>query len=64
VELIKKHGATEIGVMVIHNKKKEKRGKLSSDIKYFAGEDVEDTWIVYPWDALGRVIIIMFVLQL
>ncbi|UCG00212.1 MAG: phosphoribosyltransferase [Spirochaetaceae bacterium] len=46
------HGPTEIAVMVLHNKNKEKRGKLPPEIRhYFAGREMEDRWICYPWDA-------------
>mmetsp|Transcript_12545 Transcript_12545/g.19870 ORF Transcript_12545/g.19870 Transcript_12545/m.19870 type:complete len:110 (+) Transcript_12545:348-677(+) len=30
---------------------KEKNGTLPQDVTYFAGEDVEDRWNCYPWDA-------------
>ena len=39
--------------MVLHNKLKEKRGSLPPAVRrYFAGEELEDRWICYPWDAL------------
>jgi hypoxanthine phosphoribosyltransferase len=38
---------------VLHNKRKEKRGALPPEIqRYWAGEELEDRWICYPWDAL------------
>jgi len=46
------HKPEEIAVMVLHNKNKEKRGKLPKDVRlYFAGRQMEDRWICYPWDA-------------
>jgi hypoxanthine phosphoribosyltransferase len=46
------HGPKEVAVMVLHNKNKEKRGSLPEDIRhYFAGREMEDRWICYPWDA-------------
>ena len=46
------HGPSELAVMVLHNKLKEKRGNLPPEIRhYFAGEELEDKWICYPWDA-------------
>jgi hypoxanthine phosphoribosyltransferase len=46
------HKPTEIAVAVLHNKKKEKRGKILPEIRrYFAGEELDDKWICYPWDA-------------
>jgi uncharacterized protein len=51
-ELLRHHPA-EIAVAVLHNKKKEKRGKIPADVRrYFAGEELDDRWICYPWDAL------------
>ncbi|MGO9409815.1 MAG: phosphoribosyltransferase [Spirochaetia bacterium] len=47
-----RHGAREIAIAVLHNKNKEKKGKIPREIKrYFAGEELEDRWICYPWDA-------------
>ncbi len=44
---------SEIAVAVLHNKNKEKRGIIPDKIKlYFAGEELEDKWICYPWDAM------------
>ncbi|MBN1837225.1 MAG: phosphoribosyltransferase [Spirochaetales bacterium] len=46
------HRPAEIAVMVLHNKEKEKRGRLPSAIRhYFVGEQTADSWICYPWDA-------------
>jgi hypothetical protein len=48
-----RHRPREIAVAVLHNKDKEKRGRLPVEIRhYFAGEVLEDRWICYPWDAL------------
>jgi hypoxanthine phosphoribosyltransferase len=48
-----RHGPAEVAVAVLHDKNKEKRGVLPSEVKhYFAGRTLEDAWIVYPWDAL------------
>ncbi len=47
-----RHAPREIAVAVLHNKMKEKRGRLPSEIRhYFVGEALEDRWICYPWDA-------------
>ena len=46
------HRPREIAVMVLHNKLKEKRGALPPEVRrYFAGENLKDKWICYPWDA-------------
>jgi hypoxanthine phosphoribosyltransferase len=48
-----RHDPAEIGVMVLHNKKKTKRGAIPEEVAYYyAGIDTEDHWIVYPWDAI------------
>ncbi len=47
-----RHDPAEIAVGVLHNKKKEKRGSYPPVIKkIFFGEELEDQWVVYPWDA-------------
>jgi hypothetical protein len=47
-----RHGPAEIAVAVLHNKKKEKRGRIPAEVRsYFAGAELDDKWICYPWDA-------------
>jgi len=47
-----KYGPDEIAVAVLHNKNKEKKGKIPAGVRhYFAGRNLEDRWICYPWDA-------------
>jgi len=47
-----RHGPEEIAVMVLHNKKKSKRGTFPEAVKRrYVGEEVDDVWICYPWDA-------------
>ena len=46
------HDPEEIAVAVLHNKNKEKKGSIPKEVScYFCGEEMEDRWIVYPWDA-------------
>ena len=40
-----------MGVAVLHEKIKEKKGILPPDIAYFSGLVTPDWWINYPWDA-------------
>jgi len=48
-----RHRPSEIAVAVLHNKRKEKRGNIPAEISlYFVGEELEDRWICYPWDAI------------
>ena len=42
----------EIAVMVLHDKEKEKKGHIPTEIKrYFVGEKTGPGWIHYPWEA-------------
>ena len=46
------HGPAETAVAVLHQKRKEKRGAIPDAVtRYYAGEELDDIWIVYPWDA-------------
>jgi len=50
-ELMRHHPA-EIAVSVLHNKNKLKRGAIPAEVShYIVGEELDDVWIVYPWDA-------------
>lgn len=46
---------TTFSVFVLHNKRKPKRAELPRDMfadgRYIVGEEVDDVWIAYPWDA-------------
>ncbi|EKM49984.1 uncharacterized protein PHACADRAFT_264449 [Phanerochaete carnosa HHB-10118-sp] len=42
---------TKFAVFVVHNKLKDKLGSLPADLPYFAGSNVEDVWLDYPWEA-------------
>jgi hypoxanthine phosphoribosyltransferase len=47
-----RHNPAEIAVAVLHDKKKEKRGVIPTEVRrYFAGRTIEDRWVAYPWDA-------------
>lgn len=47
-----KHEPAEIAVAVLHNKRKEKHGIIPEEIDYyFAGLELDDMWVCYPWDA-------------
>ena len=48
---LQQQGFGRIGVAVVHNKIKEKSDSLPPNIDYFAGVEVADWWINYPWDA-------------
>jgi hypoxanthine phosphoribosyltransferase len=43
---------SKLGVFVVHNKLKQKNSVNENlDVSYYlAGEEVEDNWIVYPWE--------------
>ncbi|EXJ55594.1 hypothetical protein A1O7_08522 [Cladophialophora yegresii CBS 114405] len=46
---------TKFSIFVLHNKDKEKKGKLPEDMvnenRYLAAVTVPDVWICYPWEA-------------
>ncbi|TDL23792.1 PRTase-like protein [Rickenella mellea] len=42
---------TQFAVFVVHNKIKPKAEQLPPDIPYYAGAEVEDVWLDYPWEA-------------
>ena len=47
-----RHRPAEVAVAVLHNKRKPKRDALPSEVRrYFCGEEVDNGWICYPWDA-------------
>jgi len=48
-----RHEPSEIAVAVLHNKRKQKRGRIPEKISfYFVGDELDDNWICYPWDAV------------
>ncbi|KAH9066682.1 PRTase-like protein [Lactarius vividus] len=48
----KREGAkTKFAVFVVHNKLKPKLGSLPEDIPYYVGDEVDDLWLDYPWEA-------------
>ncbi|MDD3823695.1 MAG: phosphoribosyltransferase [Sphaerochaetaceae bacterium] len=53
VKELLKNEPKEIAVLVLHNKKKEKDAEFPPEItRYFAGKEIDDLWIKYPWDAI------------
>ena len=52
-ELKRKNNARDIGVFVVHNKVKKKYSELHDyNIEYITGQNIEDKWVVYPWDSI------------
>lgn len=46
------HKPMEIAVGVLHSKQKTKKGSYPASVtKIFVGKEIDDRWIVYPWDA-------------
>ncbi|KAL4063113.1 phosphoribosyltransferase-like protein [Scleroderma yunnanense] len=43
---------TEFAIFVVHNKDKPKLGVLPPNLLYFAGVEVADVWLDYPWEAI------------
>ena len=47
------HEPAEIAVAVLHCKDKAKLDQLPPQVtRYWAGQHLEDFWVVYPWDAV------------
>ena len=46
---------TNFSIFVLHNKDKEKKGRLPQDMvaenRYLAAVTTQDVWICYPWEA-------------
>lgn len=41
----------KFAIFVVHNKLKPKLAELPADLPYYAGEEIEDVWLDYPWEA-------------
>jgi hypoxanthine phosphoribosyltransferase len=53
MNLLKKYKPAETGLAVLHRKRKEKTtDSITLVDHYYAGEELEDEWICYPWDAI------------
>ncbi|WP_455382146.1 phosphoribosyltransferase [Salinispira pacifica] len=47
------HRPREVAVAVLHSKRKPKRGAYPPEVtKIFVGQEIDDQWVVYPWDAV------------
>ena len=44
-------GVKDILIFVLMNKKKEKQESRLEKCKYIAGEEIDDVWVVFPWEA-------------
>ncbi|MGL4523921.1 MAG: phosphoribosyltransferase [Spirochaetia bacterium] len=40
-----------LAIAVLHNKRKEKVASIPAQVRYYAGREVDDHWIHYPWEA-------------
>jgi len=48
-----RHNPAKLGVAVLHNKQKQKNGSIPSEVEaYWAGCELPNAWIKYPWDAV------------
>ena len=47
---VQEHQPSNIGIAVIHNKIKVKKGILPESVNYICGSNIGDEWIIYPWD--------------
>lgn len=55
IKLNRLNEETRFSIFVLHNKLKPKRAELPAEMfengRYIVGENVEDKWIAYPWEA-------------
>ena len=42
----------KLGIFVVHNKIKPKSYTFNGAVKYYSCVEVEDKWVVYPWDRI------------
>ena len=49
---LQQEGFNQLGVAVLHEKRKPKKGVLPADMPFYSAIQVDDWWINYPWDAL------------
>uniref|UniRef100_A0A0W0FZE8 Xanthine phosphoribosyltransferase 1 n=1 Tax=Moniliophthora roreri TaxID=221103 RepID=A0A0W0FZE8_MONRR len=45
--------ATKFGIFVVHNKLKPKLAELPPGTPYYAGANVGDLWVDYPWEVIN-----------
>jgi len=51
-KIMEEYTPARVGIMVVHNKLKEKHGSLPEGVAYFCSQDIPgDTWLVYPWES-------------
>ncbi|KAJ3766201.1 hypothetical protein FB446DRAFT_794325 [Lentinula raphanica] len=43
--------STKFGIFVVHNKNKPKLAELPGGTVYYAGQEVDDVWLDYPWES-------------
>jgi len=51
-QIIAEYKPAKVGIMVVYNKLKEKRGTIPDGVSYFCGQDIPgDAWLVFPWES-------------
>jgi hypoxanthine phosphoribosyltransferase len=51
-QIMKDYAPSKVGIMVLHNKLKEKHGVIPEGVAYFCGKETAgDAWLVYPWES-------------
>ncbi|KZP11494.1 PRTase-like protein [Athelia psychrophila] len=43
---------TQFAIFVVHNKLKPKLAQLPATVPYYAGAEIPDLWLDYPWEAI------------
>jgi len=50
VNEILKYDPAQVGIFVIHDKKKENKPAFPPNVNYYVGQEMGNEWIVYPWE--------------
>lgn len=51
VEKRAQYPKTQLAIFTVHNKLKEKAAEIPEGVKYFSGLDIDDKWVMYPWES-------------
>ena len=49
--LLDQDGLADVTIAVLHNKRKEKVAQIPEGVRYYAGGEIDDHWVIYPWEA-------------
>lgn len=51
-KIMEEYTPAKVGILVVHNKLKDKHGVIPEGVEYFCGQDIPgEVWLVYPWES-------------